>query len=1219
MTNTHMTRAGRAVLLSSLLSVSSVCSLFAQGGKPPEKPLPLETTRKAEFTATHASWMSLDVSPDGRTIVFDLLGDLYTLPITGGKATRLTSGPAFDAQPRYSPDGRTVAFISDRSGGDNLWTMTVDQRDTTQVTMGNGSLYVSPEWSPDGNYLIVSRSGGLRGSAKLTMYRTTSHAPLPLIREPANFKTLGAAFTPDGRYVWFAGGTGDWQYNALFPRYQLFVYDRERGTTTLQSSRYGSGFRPAISPDGKWLVYGSREGTETGLRRRDLATGEESWLAYPVQRDEMESRAPLDLLPGFAFTPDSKAIIASYGGEIWRVPLDGTAAARIPFTADVKLDLGPEVRFAYRVDTSAMVTARQIRSPVTSPNGRQLAFVAFDRLWIRDLPDGAPRRVSSAETGEYHPAWSPDGRWVAWATWDDRAGGQIWKAAADGRSRPVQVTRVAALYSNLAWSPDGTRIVATRAAARQLRDASGGFFGAQGGEFVWVPSAGGEVTVISPTGSRDVAHFRLSEPDRIYAYSPVEGLVSFRWDGTDVKRILRVSGPPTPGGYLDVEPAEPRILPRRVFPVALDPSDGQGDLEPGDGPPPADLVLMSPAGGRAVAQVGMNLYTVEIPQAGPSPSVSVADVDGAPVPVRKLTEVGGEFPSWTADGERVLFALGPSVFTYDLGRAKAMEDSTKAAQRAKADSAFRAKAIVDSLKTLRQTVDSLTKAKVAVPDSIRRRITALRADSVAIKAGTLALAADSIRLQAALLRARADSIRQGLDTLIRLDTVPGYRPLERRMVVQLPRDVAQGTIVLRGGRVITMKGDSIIENADVVVQNDRILAVGPQGSVTVPAGARIFDVTGKTLTPGFVDIHYHSQWLTPEIHPQATWQYLATLAFGVTTTRDPQTATTDVLSYTDRVDIGGMIGPRIYSTGPGVFIDENINSLEQARTVLRRYSQYYNTQTLKMYMTGNRRTRQYIIQAARELQLMPTTEGGLDFKLDLTHTMDGYPGVEHALPIAPLYEDVVQLFTRTGTTNTPTLLVSYGGPFGENYFYATENVHEDPLMRRFVPEENLDARARRRGPGAGGSPGQAGWFLPEEYVFPRHARYVRDLLAAGGRMGVGSHGQIQGIGFHWEMWAMGAGGAAPKDVLRAATILGAEAIGLGTDLGSIEAGKMADILVFDSNPLDSLRNTRSLHWVMRGGRLYESATLDQVYPAQRPLPPMPWQTLAPTGVRAGVR
>ena len=1209
----------RALALLGASSALSASLLLAQGGKPPEKPLPLEPARKAEFTTSHASWMSLDVSPDGKTIVFDLLGDLYTLPIEGGHATRITSGLAYDAQPRYSPDGKTIAFVSDRSGGDNVWTLSTDLRDTTQVTMGNGSLYVSPDWSPDGQYIIVSRSGGLRGAAKLVMYHKDSHTPFPLGQTGPTFKMLGASFTPDGRYVWFAGRAGDWQYNALFPQAQLYVYDRERGSVTLQTNRYGSGFRPAISPDGKWLVYGTREGNQTGLRKRDLGTGEESWLAYPVQRDEMESRAPLDLLPGYSFTPDSRSVVVSYGGEIWRVPLDGGAAVKIPFTADVKLDIGPELKFTYRVDTSTMVTARQIRSPVLSPNGKQLAFVSFDRLWLRDLPDGAPRRVTSAENGEYSPVWSPDGKWVAWVSWADSAGGQIWKATADGRTRPVPVTRVAALYYNLAWSPDGQRIVATRAAARELRDLSGGFLNAQGGEFVWVPAAGGDVTVISPTGSRDVAHFVTSQPDRIYAYSPVEGLVSFRWDGTDVKRIIRVTGSAGGGGILDLDPGEPTVLPRRVFPVSADPTTGEGPTEPGNGPPPADLVLMSPAGNRVLAQVGMAIYSVEIPRAGPSPEVSVADPDNAGVPVRKLTDVGGEFPSWSADGNRILYGLGPSLFTYDLAAAQAFDDSVKAAQRAKADSAFRGKQIVDSLKALHQMVDSLTKAKAQVPDSIRRRINALRADSVAIKAGQLSLVADSIRLKAAALRARADSIRQGLDTLIKLDTLPGYHPLERRMVVQLPRDVARGTIVLSGGRIVTMKGDSVIENGDILIKDDRIVAVGPHGTLTVPAGARVFDVTGKTLTPGFVDIHYHSQWLTPEIHPQTVWQYLATLAFGVTTTRDPQTATTDVLSYTDRVDVGGMVGPRIYSTGPGVFAGENINSLDQARTVLRRYSQYYNTQTLKMYMTGNRRTRQYIIQAARELQLMPTTEGGLDFKLDLTHTMDGYPGVEHALPISPLFEDVVQLFKNTQTTNTPTMLVSYGGPFGENYFYATENVHEDPMMRRFVPEENLDARSRRRGPGAGGSPGQAGWFLPEEYVFPQHARYVRDLLAAGGRMGVGSHGQIQGIGYQWELWAMGSGGAKPHDILRAATILGAEAIGLGTDLGSIEPGKMADILVFDQNPLDSLRNTRSLHWVMRGGRMYESATLNQVYPAQVPLPTMPWQRLAPVVVKAGVR
>jgi hypothetical protein len=393
----------------------------------------------------------------------------------------------------------------------------------------------------------------------------------------------------------------------------------------------------------------------------------------------------------------------------------------------------------------------------------------------------------------------------------------------------------------------------------------------------------------------------------------------------------------------------------------------------------------------------------------------------------------------------------------------------------------------------------------------------------------------------------------------------------------------------------------VIENGVVLVKDNRILAVGPADSVDVPDGARVIDVTGKTLVPGFVDTHYHSMWLVPEIHPEEVWQYLTTLSHGITTTRDPQTAFTDVLSYTDRVLTGGLTGPRVYSTGPGVFLGENIRDAAHARTVLRRYAEYFDTKTLKMYMTGNRQQRQWVIQAAKALELMPTTEGGLDFKLDLTHAIDGYPGIEHNLPIAPIYSDVVELFEASQTTNTPTLLVSYGGPFGENFFYATENVHDNAKLNRFAPEENIDTRARRRGPGAGGSPGQAGWFVEEEYVFPKHGEFVKKMLEGDARMGVGSDGQLQGLGYHWEMWAMGSGGASNHDILRAATILGAEAVGLGGDLGSIEKDKLADLVILNSNPLDDLRNTVDIRYVMKDGRLYDGMTLDEVYPRERTL------------------
>jgi hypothetical protein len=391
-----------------------------------------------------------------------------------------------------------------------------------------------------------------------------------------------------------------------------------------------------------------------------------------------------------------------------------------------------------------------------------------------------------------------------------------------------------------------------------------------------------------------------------------------------------------------------------------------------------------------------------------------------------------------------------------------------------------------------------------------------------------------------------------------------------------------------------MKGDEVIPDGDLVVTDNRIVAVGKRGSVTVPAGARVMDVKGATIMPGIVDVHAH--WIEiprGELDPQS-WVFMANLAYGVTSGRDPQTSTNDVFAYQDLIDMGEMLGPRAFNTGPGIFSSTDFQSLDDARNVVERYKKYYRTNTVKSYMVGNRKQREWMVMACKENGIMPTTEGGLDLKLDLTHALDGFSGNEHALPIVPLYKDVIEIFARSGISYTPTLLVAYGGPWAENYFYESTTVHDDPKLRRFIPHDILDERAKRRP-----------WFSEEEQVFPKLAAQAAKIARAGGRVCIGGHGQLQGIQCHWEMWALKSGGLSNHEVLRSATINGAQAIGYDQDLGSIEPGKLADVLVLNKDPLENIRNTNTIRFVMKGGDMWEADTLNQVWPVERKLAD-PW-------------
>jgi len=1057
--------------------------------KKKEEPLPLKPARTVKFTTNEGTWMSLDVSPDGKTIVFDLLGDIYTMPVEGGTATKIHGGMSFESQPKYSPDGSTIVFLSDRSGSENVWVMKSDGKDPKAVTTGPRAMYVSPSWSEDGNYIVVSRSDQSIGAFHPFMYHKDGGSgvsvgpPPPPLPAPGQqgpppappLNRMGAIFSPDGRYIYYSQRTGPFNYNASFPIWQVFRFDRDTGETSRVTNSQGSAMRPVLSPDGKNLVYATRFETRTALRVRNLETNQERWLIDNVTRDDQESRATRDTYPGYDFMPDGRSMIVPINGKVARVDFATGQATDVPFTVNVEAEVGPRVHFQYKVDDGPTVEARLIRYPAVSPDGKRVAFTAFSKLYVMDLPSGTPRRVTTGTDGEFMPAWSPDGKTLAYVTWS-RQGGQLLSVSPDG-GQPRQLTNKTAFYSYPTYSPDGSKIVfITGAVDDQLfadireghefmspeeealhghhgeREVTGAG-GSTGTDLKYIPSGGGEAVQIAPTQGGRFPHFS-DDPDRVYLTTGM-GLASIRLDGYDRRVHMRVTGKGTP-------PQQPS----------------------------AGTMKISPDRSRVFLELQGKHYIVTVPRSGRD-TVNV-NLGGptANVPFKKMSAFGGDHLNWSPDGKSVSWSWGTSLY--------------------------------------------------------RQKITDEKPETTDIK-------------------------------------------------VTAARPKPSGTVVLSGARIITMKGNEVIERGDVVVTNNRIAAIGPKGKVAIPAGARTIDVTGKTIIPGFVDVHAH-MWPPRDLHQNQVWQYLANLAYGVTTTRDPQSATTDVYAYADLVETGEIIGPRVYTTGPGVFSGVGLDNKESVDAYIKRYRDAYKTDTLKQYVVGDRNVRQMVAMACYDNKISPTTEGALDMKLNISQMIDGYSGHEHSLPLQPIYKDVVEFVAQTQTFYTPTILVAYGGPWAENYFFQNTDVLNNKRLGRYIPKELINGMMRRRGQ----------WFRAEEYSFRQIAAGAADIVKAGGRAGIGGHGQMQGLGVHWEIWAMQSGGMSTMDTLRVATIFGAEAIGLDKDLGSIETGKLADLVIMDRNPLTDIRNTDSISHVMKNGELYEAETLNQIWPAQKPLAPQYW-------------
>ena len=1033
--------------------------------------------REIDIDVRSGTWMSLDVSPDGRTIAFDLLGDIYLLPIEGGEARAIDGGLAWSMQPRFSPDGTEIAYVSDAGGGDNVWIMQADGSAARQLTREDFRLLNNPWWSPDGRWIAARKhftTTRSLGTGEIWLYHRDGGAGVPVVERPdeKHQKELGEpAFSPDGRYLYFSvdstpGGVFEYAQDSNSQIFEIRRHDLETGETLSFVTGAGGAVRPTPSPDGRYLAFVRRIRADSALFLKDLESGRERPVYRDLDQDLQEVWGVHGLYPNMDWTPDSRSLVFWAGGQVKRLDIDSGEVVDIPFHVRDHRVVVDAPRPAVEVAPAAFET-RMARNAEIAPDGSAVVYESAGRLYVRGLPDGQPRRLTSGEGDgfEYDPTWSPDGAHIVYVAWNDRELGQLHRIRARG-GRSTQLTRQPGHYHAPRYSPDGSSIVFEITAGGGLTSPD---WSIATGVFL-IPAAGvgdaGVAAQVTRNGSNP--HFG-ARGDRLFVTRPNEGgdgkaLVSIDLDG-EAPRVHAT------GAYVtrfEVAPDERHLAFRENYHV---------------------YVLPLPPGGEPL-QLGTKVESA--------------------VMVRASGD-GGNFPHWARGGETLGWTLGATLFS--------------------------------------ATVQELF--------------------------------------------AREQNGEQ--------EFVSAYEPPPgHSLALTLRADVPEGRVALTGGRIVTMTGadGGVIDNGVIVIDGNRIAAVGGPDT-PIPAGAERVDVGGRTIVPGLIDAHAHGSQGDGFI-PQQNWRAYATLAFGVTTVHDPSNDATEIFAAAEMQRTGQILAPRIFSTGDIVYGARSthfaeIDSLGDAREHVRRLKAQ-GAMSVKNYNQPRRDQRQQVAVAAREEGLLVVAEGGSLYHMDLSLVADGNSTIEHNLPQSMLYDDVLQFWGQTNVAYTPTLVVTYGGLTAETYWYQETEVWKHPLLSRFVPPEILQARSVRR------------LKAPDDdYHHPVSANTARLLAERGVLVSIGAHGQREGLASHWEMWGFAQGGMTPIEALRTATIVPARALGYEADLGSLEPGKLADLVVIDADVLaDIYRSDRVTH-VMLNGRLYESATMNETVTGDRTTQPFWWQ------------
>ncbi|MFY0630609.1 MAG: PD40 domain-containing protein [Flavobacteriaceae bacterium] len=1004
------------------------------------------------------TWMNLDVSPDGKTIVFDLLGDIYSMPITGGKATQLRSGLAYEVQPRFSPDGKYISFTSDLEGGNNIWVMTADGKNAKSITKEKYRLLNNAVWTPDGKSLIARKhytSTRSVGAGEMWQYSFLgSSAGLQLTKRKNDQQDVNdPSVSPDGKYLYYAEDMypgGFFQYNKD-PNKQIYVinqYNLETGKTERITGGPGGAARPVISKDGKLLAFVKRVRTKSVLYIHNLETGEETPINFDLTKDQQEAWAVFGVYPHFSWMPNNKDIVIWSQGKIQKINIDSKMATVIPFEVDEQLKLAKTHRVKRKVFTESF-TSKMIKDAKTSSDGKTIVFTALGHVYKKSLPNGTPTRLTTLNDFEADPSFSPDGKSVLFVTWNDEKLGAIYKVNVNG-SGLEKLTKEEGIYRTPVYDNAGSKIA--------YRKEGGN--GDQGFDFT------------KKTGLYTMS-FTGAYPKRV---SKTGEFPQFSADGT---RLYFQTGGSFFGG-----------LTKQLKSVNLNGKDERSHFKS----KLANRIVPSPDN-QWVAIIHLHkVYVAPFVHNGKEINI---DANTKSFKVESLSTEAGINLHWSTNNKNVHWTLGDEYFT------KTVTDNTK---------------------------DPFAKTNLST------------------------------------------AVAQGV-----------------KINLEVKTDVPDGIVAFTNARILTMDGDEIIEDGTIIVHKNIIEKIGKSSAITVPADAKVIDAKGKTIMPGIVDVHAHVGAFRNGLSTQKHWQFYANLAFGVTTSHDPSVHTKAAFTLEELQRSGATVGPRLFSTGFILYGAEGdfkavVNNLDDARFAVKR-TKAFGAGSVKSYNQPRREQRQQIMQAARELGVNVVPEGGSNFYGNMSMIFDGHTGIEHNIPVAPLYNDVQTLWKNSETGYTPTLIVNYAGMSGEYYWYQKFNVWENKTLLKYTPRYVVDARARHR------------TMIPLEEYDNGHiltSRSVTALSKLGVKANVGAHGQLQGLGAHWELWMLQQGGMSNMEALKAATINGAEYIGMDDEIGSLKKGKLADLIILDKNPLEDIENTNSVIYTMVNGRLYDISTMNEV-------------------------